>query len=154
MNDNRINIRLYDRTDQRHFESLNRSWIEEYFEMEPIDIEVLSRPEENIIAKGGTILMAECGDEIAGTDALKRVDGDVFEFTKMAVAPRFRGRKIGEALAHAALAVAKENGADTVILYSNRRLAPAIALYRKIGFREVPVDAVYKRSDIKMEIKL
>lgn len=154
MNDTRIKIRLYRATDQGYFESLNRSWIEEYFEMEPIDEEVLGNPEQNIIGKGGTIIMAECDNEVAGTVALKRVKDDVFEFTKMAVAEKFRGRKIGQALAHAALALAKEKGAGKVILYSNRRLAPAIALYGKIGFREVPVDAVYKRSDIKMEIKL
>jgi len=33
-------------------------------------------------------------------------------------------------------------------------LETAIAMYRKLGFKEIPVDGLYKRSDIKMELKL
>ena len=46
-------------------------------------------------------------------------------------------------------------GARKVTLYSNRILSPAITMYEKIGFREVPmVKDLYERSDIKMEILL
>lgn len=31
-------------------------------------------------------------------------------------------------------------------------LLPAIALYRKLNFREIPVDGPYKRTNIKMEL--
>jgi N-acetylglutamate synthase-like GNAT family acetyltransferase len=154
MTTNGIAIRHYVPGDQQWFESLNRAWIEEYFEMEPVDKLVLQNPQEYILDKGGKILMAEIDDEVAGTVALKFVSDGVYEFTKMAVAEKFRGRKIGHALAEAALLEAKQLGAGKVILYSNTRLRPAISLYRKIGFREVPVDAVYKRSDIKMEIRI
>jgi ribosomal protein S18 acetylase RimI-like enzyme len=38
-----------------------------------------------------------------------------------------------------------------IIIYSNRRLIPAISLYEKFGF-EVPLDdCIYERADIKME---
>jgi hypothetical protein len=38
-----------------------------------------------------------------------------------------------------------------IIIYSNRRL-PAISLYEKFGFAEVPLDdCIYERADIKME---
>jgi ribosomal protein S18 acetylase RimI-like enzyme len=34
-------------------------------------------------------------------------------------------------------------------------LVPAITMYRKLGFTEVPLEkGIYKRSDIKMEIDL
>ena len=72
----------------------------------------------------------------------------------MAVDEKFQGKKIGQALADAAIAKAKSLGAKKIILYSNTILAPAIALYRKIGFKEIPVDGTYKRSDIKMELPL
>ena len=42
--------------------------------MEPVDVEVLQHPDDTIIAKGGAILMASIGGEIAGTVALKFVD--------------------------------------------------------------------------------
>jgi ribosomal protein S18 acetylase RimI-like enzyme len=38
-----------------------------------------------------------------------------------------------------------------IIIYSNRRLGPAIGLYEKIWFKEIPEDGVYERADIKME---
>jgi GNAT superfamily N-acetyltransferase len=139
---------------QPWFEKLNREWIEKYFWMEPIDFEVLQHPDIHILGQGGSILFAKVGNQIGGTVALKFVSPGVYEFTKMAVDEKFRGKKIGLALGNAAVAKAKQLGATKIILYSNRILAPAISLYGKMGFVEVPVDAVYKRSDIKMELLL
>lgn len=141
-------------TYQPWFEKLNREWIEKYFWMEPIDFQVLQHPEEQIIKPGGSIFIALHQDEVAGTVALKFSGAGVYEFTKMAVDERFRGKQIGKALALAAIDKARKKGAHKIILYSNRKLETAIQLYRRIGFVEVPVDAVYKRSDIKMELPL
>src|SRR5690606_21041419 len=149
-----ISIREYRAEDQPWFEALNREWIERYFVMEPVDTAVLTDPETHIIKPGGCILIAESNSEVAGTVALKRVTDRVYEFTKMAVAKPYRGLKIGYALGEAALDRARSMNASSVILYSHTSLVPAIALYRKIGFREVPLDGPYKRSDIKMEILL
>ena len=149
-----IEILGYEPHHQPWFEVFNRAWIEKYFWMEPIDFDVLQRPEEHIIQHGGSILMASYAKEIAGTVALKYAEPGVYEFTKMAVEDKFQGLKIGKALAFAAIEKAKKLGAHKIILYSNRKLETAIALYRKIGFLEVPVDAIYKRSDIKMELSL
>jgi N-acetylglutamate synthase-like GNAT family acetyltransferase len=139
---------------QPWFEKFNRDWIEKHFWMEPIDVAVLQNPDEHILKKGGSILMASCDKEMAGTVALKYVEPGVYEFTKMAVDEKFRGQHIGLLLSEAAIIKARQSGAHKIILYSNTILAPAISLYRKLGFKEVPVDAVYKRSDIKMELIL
>lgn len=144
----------YQREHQPWFEKFNRQWIEEYFWMEPIDFEVLQRPDEYIISKGGKILVATCNKEIAGTVALKFVDAKTYEFTKMAVDSKFRGLKVGQALGEAAISKAKSLGATKIILYSHTVLVPAVTLYKKLGFVEVPVDGPYKRSNIKMELKL
>lgn len=149
-----VQILDYESKHQPWFEKLNREWIEKYFWMEPVDFQVLQSPDEYILRKGGSILMAAYGNEVAGTVALKRVDEKIFEFTKMAVDERFRGKKVGLKLAEAAIDKAKARGADRIILYSNTILAPAIELYRKIGFNEIPVDGPYKRSNIKMELML
>lgn len=140
--------------DQPWFESLNREWIERYFRMEPVDIEILTRPEENIIKRGGVILMARQQDLTIGTVALRFVKPAVYEFTKMAVAPEYRGRGIGRALSEAAIARARSLGATKIILYSARILENAINLYRALGFVEVPADGPYRRSDIKIELTL
>lgn len=150
----RVTILLYEKNHQPWFEKLNRNWIEKYFWMEPVDFQVLQHPDEHIVDKGGKILMAACDEEIAGTVALKYVEPGVYEFTKMAVDEKFQGKKIGLALADAAVQLAKDLGGKKIILYSNTILEPAIALYRKIGFVEIPVDGPYKRSNIKMELVL
>lgn len=149
-----LTIETYRPAHQPFFESLNRHWIEKYFWMEPIDVSVLQHPDVHIIAPGGEIFMATYEGQVVGTAALKFVRPGVYEFTKMAVDENFRGLKIGRALAEAARDKAKALGAHTIILYSNTVLETAIALYRKLGFVEVPVDGPYKRSNIKMELPL
>jgi ribosomal protein S18 acetylase RimI-like enzyme len=148
-----IKIIDYQPEHQPYFESLNRVWIEKYFEMEPKDLLVLTQPEEMLIKKGGAVLMALYEDTIAGTVALQKVDDRTFEFTKMAVDENFRRKGIAEELSYASFKKAKELGAKELILYSNSILKPAIALYEKLGFQHVPVtDSGYKRSDVKMMI--
>jgi ribosomal protein S18 acetylase RimI-like enzyme len=149
-----LEIVNYEPAHQPWFEKLNRNWIEKYFWMEVIDEQVLQHPESHILNQGGAILMALFQHEVAGTVALKFVKPGVFEFTKMAVAEKHQGKKIGETLALVAIQTAKERGAAKIILYSNTILAKAIALYRKLGFEEVPLDGPYQRSNIKMELNL
>lgn len=133
----------------------SRAWIEKYFWLEEIDKYVLQNPEEAIINKGGAVLMAMYDGEVAGTVALKKVSDEIYEFTKMAVDEGFRRKGIAETLSYAAFDKAKALGAKKVILYSQTGLVPAITMYRKLGFVEVPMDTdLYKRSDIKMEIDL
>jgi ribosomal protein S18 acetylase RimI-like enzyme len=150
-----IDIVDYEPKHQKDFERLNRSWIEKYFWMEPLDEFILTKPEEAIISKGGAILMAMAGDYATGTVALRKLDESTFEFTKMGVDETWRRQGIAEALSHAAIKKARGLSARKVILYSHTSLQPAIMLYKKIGFKEVPLDPnEYKRSDIQMELDL
>lgn len=149
-----VQIIPYTSSHQPWFEKFNRAWIEKYFWMEPIDVEVLTKPDEHIIAHGGKILMALYNNVPTGTVALKKASATVYEFTKMAVDEPYQGLKIGKTLAEAALITAKQAGATKVILYSHSSLKAALALYEKLGFIHVPVDGPYKRSDVKMEIVL
>lgn len=138
-----------------HFARLNKAWIEKYFVLEELDKWVLNNPQEAILAKGGAILMATYDGVVAGTVALIRVNAEEYEFSKMAVDAAFQRRGIAEALSHAAFEKARGLGAKKVSLYSQTDLAPAILLYRKLGFVEVPMDhQLYKRANIKMEILL
>jgi ribosomal protein S18 acetylase RimI-like enzyme len=140
---------------QPWFESLNRAWIEQFFEMEKSDVEVLTRPDEMLIAKGGAILMARYDGKMAGTVALKKIGNASYEFTKMAVDERFRRKGIAEHLSYASFLKAHRMGAEKMVLFSNSLLAGAILLYEKLGFRHVPVEhSEYRRSDVKMEIDM
>jgi putative acetyltransferase len=74
----------------------------------------------------------------------------------MAVDPAARGRGYGDRLMEAAIAFARDAGARRLMLLSNTRLAPALTLYRKHGFRDVPLDPAngYSRADIQLELPL
>ncbi|MFC0773255.1 GNAT family N-acetyltransferase [Terrimonas alba] len=150
-----IKIVDYQPEHQPYFEAFNRVWIEELFEMEPVDEWVLTNPEEAILNDGGAILMAEYNGAIAGTVGLRKVDDNVYEFTKMAVDKNYRRLGIAEAISYASFKKAKELGAKTVILYSNTKNAGAVKLYEKIGFQHVEVEqGVYKRANVKMVIDI
>jgi ribosomal protein S18 acetylase RimI-like enzyme len=150
-----IEIIEYNPEHQPYFEKFNKAWIEKFFWLEEIDKYVLENPGEAIIQHGGAILMAIYNGEVAGTVALKKENDEVYEFTKMAVDENYRRKGIAEALSITSFQKAKELGATRVILYSNTALTGAIELYKKLGFKEIPMQqGLYKRSDIKMEIHL
>lgn len=149
-----ITIRRYKPEDRVCFEAFNRQWIEEFFHMEPVDQQVLTNPEQHILAHGGMILIACIDETVVGTVALKKINRHTFEFTKMAVKQDYRGKNIGKTLSLAAIDLARNMGGKSIILYSNTILEAAIALYRKLGFEEVPLDGPYKRSNIKMQLAL
>ena len=134
-----------------HFKNLNLAWLRKYFYVEPIDEEMLSDPKKYIIDKGGLIFFAEVNDVIAGTFALMKIEENVYELAKMAVDEKFQGQKIGNRMMEFAIDKIKSLGAKKLILFSNTMLGPAIHLYRKYGFIEVPLgNSEYKRSNIKM----
>ena len=146
----------YEPHHQPYFESLNRAWIEKYFQMEPRDEYILGKPDEAILKKGGAILVAIHEDMVAGVVALIKLNTNTYEFSKMGVHENFRRKGIAEALSHAAFQKVISLNGEKIILFSNTKLQPAIQLYRKLGFREVPLDPLteYRRSNIKMELDL
>ncbi len=138
-----------------HFTALNKAWLQKYFEVEPIDEEMLANPRQYFINSGGYIFFALYNNEVAGTFALLRSSDTVFELSKMAVNEKFQGKQIGNAMMEFCLQEAKNLQLEKVILYSNTLLEPAIHLYKKYGFKEVPnFISEYKRANIKMEISI
>ncbi|TPG45399.1 GNAT family N-acetyltransferase [Flavobacterium pectinovorum] len=137
---------------KEHVKTLNIEWLQKYFRVEERDEYVLSNPQEEIIDKGGLIFYAKYNDEIIGTVSLMKVDNDTFELSKMAVSDKAQGLGIGNKLLIHCLAVAEEYDIKKLLLYSNRKLLPAIHLYEKFGFVEIALgDVSYERADIKME---
>lgn len=135
--------------------TLNIAWLTKYFKVEEKDKLTLSNPQEEIIDKGGMIFYARYNNEIRGTVSLMKVDDNTFELSKMAVSDHAQGLGIGSKLLEHCLNVAKENNIKTLFLYSNTILLPAIHLYKKFGFTEIPLEAgIYERADIKMEKKI
>lgn len=134
------------------FRDLNLEWIEKYFEIEEPDRRCLDNPDEYIIQPGGAILLAQSEGRVLGACALIKCGERRFELAKMAVSPSARGRGIGMQLGLAAIARARELGAEMIYLDSNTKLKAALALYRKLGFRRVDIgESPYTRVNIRME---
>lgn len=150
-----LTIVSYTPDDAAAFRALNHEWITKYFALEEIDNQLLNDPEGYILKKGGHILMAYYQGKAVGTCALLKLDNQVYELGKMAVTASMQGKKIGQQLVLAAIQVARARGATKVILLSHRSLVPALHVYHKLGFREVPcAPNGYKRADIQMELDL
>jgi GNAT superfamily N-acetyltransferase len=135
------------------FERLNREWIETWFTLEEADRETFRDPAAKILAPGGQVFFVVEEGQALGTCAVIPHGPEVHELAKMAVAPAARGRGYGDLLMEAAVAFARGAGARRMVIVSNTRLAPAIRLYRKHGFVEVPLEPGqrYARADIQLE---
>ncbi len=153
----RVDVVGYSDRYRSDFGRLNYEWIAKSYSVEQHDHEQLDDPYQSVIATGGQIFFALVEGQVAGTVAMiKMEDTDSFELAKMAVAPEFRGYKIGEKLMHACVDLAKRHTARSIILESNTKQIAAIRLYRKFGFIEIPRDpnSQFKRSNIRMELAI
>ncbi len=124
--------------DATAFRTLNEEWISRYFTLEPTDIKTLGDPETHILSKGGAIFMAYADTLPVGCVALIPLGHGVYELSKMAVSPDFRGHGLGRRLLLHTIAQARLLGAASLFLGSNTRLADAVHLYESAGFRHVP----------------
>jgi GNAT superfamily N-acetyltransferase len=139
------------------FADLNRAWIEESFEMEEPDRQVLFHPRETILKAGGRIYMARLDGQIVGTCALLKVNDRQFELAKMAVDPEWRGRQVGARLCDHVIDEARKLGAHTLLLQTNRLLETAVRLYLSRGWvvdeTAAPTEH-YHRADLTMRLDL
>ncbi len=151
-----VNILPFEDRFTEAFARLNIEWLEQYFYVEEYDRKVLFHPREYILDKGGHIFMALIGEEPVGTVALIKRDSGVYELSKMGVTPKYQGLRIGQKLMYYAINFAGEKNFQRLFLDSNTILEPAIRLYRKVGFREIPVpeDSPYERCNIRMELNI
>lgn len=139
---------------KHRWKEINEEWIKETFWMEEIDHQHCDEPEKYILEKGGVILFAKIGEEIAGTAGLIKEPEGVYELIKMAVDKNHRGKGVGRKLCAAAIERAKIEGAKMLYLYSNTEgVGNAVGLYRKLGFKEVPLSSdEFERANIQMEL--
>jgi DNA-binding MarR family transcriptional regulator/N-acetylglutamate synthase-like GNAT family acetyltransferase len=152
-----IEIVGYEPSLARTFREINEEWISAYFEIEPFDQKVLENPEEEIIATGGEIFFAReiRNGNVLGVCALMRHNG-YWELAKMGVRESARGRGIGLRLGQTVIDHARRLGISELVLETNSRLKPAISLYAKLGFRQVPSwpHSDFARSDVRMVLQL
>jgi len=137
------------------FIALNQDWIQEYFELEPIDLE-LARDPSSVVRNGGYIFTLCVSEEVVATCALFRKSDSEYELARMATKKSARGKGYGRRLLDHALERAREVGAKKVYLVSNTKLKSALHLYESVGFKTTHIgqDPFYKRADIRMEMEM
>lgn len=89
-------------------------------------------------APRGRLLLAWQGDVPVGCVALRPVDATRSEMKRLYVRPVARARGLGRQLAERICAEAKEAGYRAICLDTLVTMAPAVQLYRELGFG--PID--------------
>jgi GNAT superfamily N-acetyltransferase len=117
---------------------------------------------------GRFYLLRDDAQAFVGVGALQRVDARTAEIQRMYVQPPSRGHGAARLLLGRLLDDARAIGCDVVRLESLKSLAPAHALYRSVGFVEVPprddnrmrryqdeaARGAYRESAVFMELRL
>ena len=103
----------------------------------------------------GRLYLARCSGEAAGCIALRRLDDARGELKRLYVRPAFRGRGLARRLTEQIIDDARRLGYRELLLDTLPFLTGALALYRSLGFEEIPVyndspmqDAIYLRLEL------
>jgi len=87
----------------------------------------------------GRLLLAEYEGQLAGCIALHKLEDAVSEMKRLYLHPQFRGKGLGRALANRIIAEARQIGYQRMRLDTVEPvMKDAVAMYRKLGFREIP----------------
>lgn len=142
---------------KEYFKRLNLTWLKERFGLDEYDKRMLSDPEGTIIAEGGVLLFARLDERIAGTCALIRHEGGLWELAKLAVDESARERYVGTKLAVSAIHRARLAGADRILIETNPNDGRARGFFESLGFRETetnPLPVRYTRARMTMALEI
>ena len=120
---------------QRHHQDLEL--IDSYFDAGAFETELAGLPGKYAPPRG-QLLLATVTDQAAGCVALREIDGTDCEMKRMFVYPEHQGQGVGRALAEAVIRDARALGYQRMLLDTSIRQAEAQALYRRLGFRDIP----------------
>lgn len=138
---------------RQRFTDLNSRWILENFgHLEAEDLRSFASIEEQI-RKGARIVLAKEQEEIAAVCMVRPcLETGTWELCKLACDPCFQNNVAGSLVFESCMDYAAAQGARRLLIISNSRLKPALHLYRKHGFHEIPlVNTEYERADIAFE---
>lgn len=150
-------IRPFRSGDETAFRRLNEEWLTRYFSVEQRDAQLFDDPVGQFITPGGDLLMLDDAHDgqTVGCCALMNLGGGMYEIAKMAVAESHQRRGYGELLLRAMIDRAHALGARRLLIETSTKLPAAIALYRKLGFTDIPATAAppsdFARVDVFME---
>ena len=101
------------------------------------EAELASLPGRYAPPEGG-LWFAKSDREIAGIVGIRPLEDKVCEMKRLWVRPAYRGLGLSRILAEKSLAAARAAGYRAMCLDTLGRMTAARALYRNLGFREIP----------------
>lgn len=110
-------------------------FVEQVFGYQDLDRELRQLVTAYGPPNGKTLLVRSDG-KISGGGALRRLPDGSCEMKRLYVTERFKGRGIGRRLAQALIDAARADGFKLMRLDTGSLLTEAIAMYRKLGFRD------------------
>lgn len=136
------------------FIRLNTEWLTRFYWVEDFDKYAMDNVEKLIEGGAMAYFALDEDGEVLATCMAMPLEGDTWEICKLAAKNQYTGTGAGSAVLKAALDYAQAHGAKKEVLISCRSLKPAIHLYHKFGFHEVPYRKEYwksEKADIEME---
>ncbi|WP_368562371.1 GNAT family N-acetyltransferase [Enterococcus faecalis] len=147
-----MKIVKYEKKYENVFKRMSLNWIEKYFSIEAEDLRTLDSI-ESLVDNGAMILFVVEDDVVLSTCMIRPLYDNVWEIGKLATNEQYLGNGAGSMVFDACLNYAKEHGAKKVVLYSHTSLQPAIHIYEKFNFKEVPVsNSEYIRCNYQAEL--
>lgn len=117
---------------------------EEYAAWLKIDLSFQKFDEELTVLKAmyaapdGGIILCKTGNEFIGCVAIRKINNSTAELKRMFVHTAFQGKGIGKILLEKAIELADNAGYLSIRLDTLNYMLPAINLYKKYGFYEIP----------------
>lgn len=148
-----MNIVEYDPKYREDFVRLNTEWLTKLYYIEPYDQYAMDHVDE-LIEGGSIAYFAVEEDKVLATCMTEPLGDDVWEICKLAAANGYTGTGAGSAVIRACMNYAIAHGAKKLCLITISGLKPAIHLYKKFGFVEIPYrkDIWHsEKADVEME---
>jgi putative acetyltransferase len=111
--------------------------------------------QQNYFENGGTFLVTVHDGGVIGTGAIRFLEDDVCELKRMWLLTEFHGQGLGYRMMQELLACARRKGYKAIRLQTDRVVQTrAVAFYRRLGFREIPIYDGDDPDDMAMEMIL
>jgi ribosomal protein S18 acetylase RimI-like enzyme len=143
----------HDQTDLERF--FGEVWQDSRFQFDPEHghSDIRRIPDEYQTQGGGFWLM-RLDQRIVGTVAVRRLPGNIAEVKRLNVLQGHRGRGFGDTLFRHAISHATAMGFDAIRLDTFRSPGPALRLFERHGFVEIPRYNDNPAAEVFMELRL